>query len=366
VEVCTGGAVKDENLTSSLCLYKYRQYLDHVKILHTGAIRVGKNIAIDGYAEVQVRVVTHAHLDHVVGLSDSIKSSKKIVGTPITLDLLEILGYVEKELAPLYRLKKTPLDYYTPLKVGDDTLTLLNADHIPGSSQVLVELGDPKIRVGYTGDFKLTSKTDIIEAPDVLIIESTYGNPLYRRRFKDVVNQVLVDLVLEGLYRYKRVYVYAYHGKIQEVMGILREGGISAPFVLPDKVYRATKHLEERYGFKYGPYYRDDEVATSKNGLVVFRHFNHARNRKLDGMSLHIVLTGRYTQDPYLKVDDYTYVVSLSDHADFEDLIRYIEKSNPQLVIIDGSRPGDAEALKNALTEKGFCSIVLPEGDLPR
>ena len=350
-------------LTSPLCIYRYRDYLEQVKVIETGAIVVGKSISIDGFAEKPVRVITHAHSDHVIGLNESIKYSKYIVATPITLDLAELLGYVDKDLLPLYRLKSTPLDYHKVLRVNGDELVLLNADHIPGSTQVLVELAEPKIRVGYTGDFKLTNKTDIIESPDVLVIESTYGNPLYTRPFKDSVPQILVDVVLEGLIKYKRVYIYAYHGKMQEAMKILREGGVSEPFILPDKVYRAVRVLEEKYGFNYGSYFKDNDVKyDERSRFIVFKHFNLAKSRRLNGVGLHIVLTGRYTREPYIKVDDYTYVVSLSDHADFNDLVGYVERSNPQLVIIDGFRPGEAGALKEALSERGFCTIVLPGG----
>ncbi|MEM1761918.1 MAG: exonuclease, partial [Desulfurococcaceae archaeon] len=214
--------------------------------------------------------------------------------------------------------------------------------------------------VGYTGDFKLTDKTDIMEGLDVLITEATYGNPLQVRSFKESIPQILVDLVVEGLAKYRRVYIYAYHGKMQEAMTNLRAGGIKSPFILPERVHKATKILEEKYGFNYGRYYRERDPVNSKNGLIVFKHFNTAYNRRLDGSGLHIVLTGRFTKDPFVKVDDYTYVVSLSDHADFTDLIKYVELASPKLVVVDGSRSSNAEFLKAALIERGFCTTVLP------
>lgn len=349
-------------MTSQLCIYNYREYLENVKILITGAIVFGRNIAIDGFAETPVRIITHAHSDHLIGLNESIKYSKYIIATPITLDLAEVLNYVDKDLLPHYKLKKKPLEYHESFKINGDEITLLNADHIPGSSQVLVKLEEPKITLGYTGDFKLTSRTEVIENPDVLVIEATYGSPIYSRPFKESIPQILVDLVLEGLDKYKRVYIYAYHGKMQEVMSILRDAGVSNPFILPEKVYRAAKLLVEKYGFNYGVFYRENEFINNNNNTkyIVFKHFNLAKSRRLDGRGLHIVLTGRYTREPFTKVDDYTYVVSLSDHADYTDLLKYVELSNPQLVIVDGFRPGEAEPLKTALIEKGFCATVMP------
>lgn len=347
------------SLAKSLCIYKYEKYLKHVEVHESGAILIGKYFEVDGYAGRPIRVVTHAHADHLYGIEESIRNAKFIVATPITIDLIEVLGYVKQELNYYMKIKSQPLDYYKQLKVEDHVCTLLPADHIPGAAQVLVEISSENLRIGYTGDFKLTSRTEIIANPSVLVIESTYGNPMYIRTHKDAAPQVLVDLVVEGLQKYKRVYIYAYHGKMQEAMEILRSSGVEAPFVLPAKVYYATQLLERKYGLKVGEYFKEGNAIPSK-GVVVFKHFDSARSRKIDGSALHIVLTGRLISEPYKKVDDYTYVVSLSDHADFSELVTYVEKSSPELVVVDGSRSNNAEALVDYLLSKGFCAIALP------
>lgn len=348
------------NLATSLCVYKYKEYLESVNIELNGAIVVGKSFTIDGFAEKPVRIVTHAHSDHLHGLEESIRYSKHVLASPITLDLIEALGYINSDLLPFFKLKSIPLNYHQVYVYEDEEVEFYDADHIPGSVQVLIRLKDKKLMIGYTGDFKLTSKTEIMKNLNVLIIEATYGNPYYNRPFKESVPQILLDLVIEGLCKYKRVYIYAYHGKIQETMSILRTGGIDAPFVLPDRAYRVAKILEEKHGYNYGRYFKEKNAVFNKEKYIVFKHFNSAKDRRLDGKGLHIVLTGRLTHEPFMKVDEYTYVVSLSDHADFNDLVKYVEYSNPELVIVDGSRQGESGALKNTLLEKGFCSIVLP------
>ena len=334
--------------------------MNYVNIQVNSAILMGKNFTVDGFAERPVRIITHAHADHLLELDKSIVYSKYIIASPITLDLIKTLGYVRGELLALLRTKSIALNYNDAFTINNEECTLLESDHIPGSTQVVVRVRDKGLTIGYTGDFKLTSKTKIIEEPNILVIESTYGNPLYSRSHKDTIPQILVDLVLDGLSRYGRIHIYAYHGKIQEVMGILREKGINAPFILPDKIYDSTKMLEDKYGFNYGEYYRSSTPISSKKKAIMFKHFNTASRRKLDGSSLHIILTGRFSNNPYVKVDDYTYVVSLSDHADFNDLVEYVNRSNPELVVIDGSRSSETEPLWITLLEKGFCSITLP------
>ena len=351
-------------MSTALCTYKYEKYLKYINILPSGAIAIGANFTIDGFSNRPIRVITHAHADHILGLEDSLKYSRYIVATPITLDLVVALGYISRDLLPALRHKSLPLGYHQSFSFNGEELEFYNSDHIPGSAQVLIKLRDQGILVGYTGDFKLTANTEIMHGVNVLITEATYGNPLQTRSFKESIPEILVDLVLEGLTKYKRVYIYAYHGKVQEVMNILRSSGVEVPFVLPEKIYQATKLLEEKYGFNYGQYYRENgKMSRLSDRLIVFKHFNAAKDRKLDGSSLHIVLTGRFAQEPFMKVDDHTYVVSLSGHADFADIVKYVNLVNPELVVIDGSRSHEAEMLKRFLLEHGFCAIVLPGGN---
>lgn len=346
-------------LSLSLCEYKYEEYLKYVNILRNGAILLGRYFTVDGFSNRPIRVITHAHSDHLCGLEESIKHSSRVIASSITLDLVEALGYVKQELAPLLRLKGQALNYHEAFVANEETCTLLKVDHIPGASQVLVKLKDRGISLGYTGDFKLTDKTEILENPNVLVIEATYSDPTFVRNYKSTVPQILADLVSEGLSKYKRVYIYAYHGKIQEAMSILRENDIGVPFVLPDKVYRATKLLECKYGYKYGEYFKERSPVKSDR-LVFFKHFNTARFRRLDNNALYIVLTGRFTNEPFKKIDDYTYVISLSDHADFADLVEYVKLANPELVIIDSSRADNTEGLRSHLLSKGYCALSLP------
>ncbi len=346
-------------LPGRLCIYKFGEYLKFVEVKPSGAILLGKFFEVDGYAGKPIRLITHAHADHLYGLRESLKHAEYVVATPVTLDLIEALGYVTRDLVPIFKKKSRALEYHEELVVQDEVCTLLPVDHIPGASQVVVKIKSKNITIGYTGDFKLSSKTEIIQNPNVLVIESTYGNPLCVRPYKSSVPQILVDIVLEGLQRFKRVYVYAYHGKIQEAIEILRNHGVMAPIVLPSKIYRATRLLEMKYGYRVGRYYAEERVSTGE-GIIVFKHFNEARRRRLDGSALHVVLTGKLVDSPFTKVDDYTYVVSLSDHADFSELVEYVKQSNPELIVIDGSRSENATELGEYLVKEGYCAVIMP------
>lgn len=333
-----------------------------VNITENGAVLLGRYFEIDGYSGRPVRVVTHAHIDHLKELEESLHTAFRIVATPITIELVKSLEYLSYRALRLLNHKAHPLGYHEEFIYENERLILYHADHIPGAAQVLVE--SQSHRLAYTGDFKLTGKTEVIEEPDVLIIESTYGHPSNVRPFKEHVPSLLIDIVNEGLKKYGVVFIYGYHGKLQEAMSILREGGINATFILPGKICASTKILE-RYGYYVGRYVCTEGYDVSRwkptEPVVVFHHFNRAKYRKLGNKSLHIVLSGWLFDEPFKMVDEYTYILGLSDHADFSDLIKYVELSNPRIVVIDASREGSPIELMQALLERGFCAITLPQ-----
>jgi len=322
----------------------------------TKSISIGKYYAVDGFSAKPIRVVTHIHSDHLMGLKDSLRFSSFIVGTPLTLDLIEEIALQDSETRDLFKAKKKPLNYGEKLEFYDSSLTPLENDHTFGACQILVEVDG--VRVGYTGDIKLGGKTRIMKDLDVLIIESTYGSPRYRRPFKQSVQEVLIDTVRYGLRRYGIVHIYGYHGKLQEVMLYLRSNGIEEPFLMPENVFRATRILE-KHNVLIGNFHKEREKDSFEQ-YVLFKHFNQAKYRRIDGSVLNIILTGWEFENPGRKIDEHTWVIALSDHADFDDLITYVEKSDPQIVVIDASRNGKPFELAEELARRGFITFVLP------
>lgn len=330
-----------------------KELLKYASINDEGGILLGDNVVVDGPCDSRAfRVITHAHSDHLLGLNKSIQTSRYIVTTPITYDIIRALGFIRRRYIDKY----VQLEYGKRIVVGEnETLTLYKSDHIPGASQVLVEKAD--IRVGYTGDFKNPGKgTPILYDLDVLVIEATYGKPEWTRPFKDEVEELFIDLVKDLLAR-GPIHIQGFHGKIQEAMLILRSHGIDAPFVTTSTVYRVTRALE-RHGYWFGKVYSSVSLEAKevmRDGWYIF--FSHTNSHSIRSNNLHtiaskIILTGWEFNEPYRRLRNNTWIVALSDHADFEQLLYYVEEAKPKLLVVDNYRQGAGEIFAHEVRKR--------------
>lgn len=321
-----------------------------------GAVLLGKYVACDAFDQVRpLRVVTHAHSDHLLGLRESLESCVAVVMTPATKDLIDVLK------GPLFLMagQVKTLGFEEEFTYRDERLTLHYADHILGAAQALI-VDSEGTRVLYTSDFRLP-ETPIIEC-DILVMEATYGNPYRIRPFKKTVNRILVSLVEDGLNR-GPVYLFGYYGKLQEVMEILYKAGIRVPFVVPEKVFRVSK-ICERHGMTLGRYLlsigEEAQLVTKRNQPYVA--FYHMGSRRYVGKdALRICVSGWEFEAPCRRTAENEYVVALSDHTDFRGLIRYVKESKPKLVITDNHRAGDAVSLAREIQKK----LNIPAKPLP-
>ena len=305
-----------------------------VNVTNSGAVLLGQHVACDAYDEDRpIRVVTHAHADHMVGLGKSLKNGEVTIMTPATKDMIDAL----KGPRFLSRGVVKTLDYGEEFTYGDETLTLHYADHILGTAQALVE-DKEQTRMLYTSDFRY-SRTPRVDA-DILVMEATYGDPVRVRPFGMMAEGILVSLVEQGLKR-GPVYVFGYHGKLQKMMRILYEAKIKTPFVVPEKIFRVSKVCEQ-HGMKLGkqllPFDGEEaqSMLTKNEPSVVFYH-SYSR-KKVEGEALQIRASGWEFGKPCRRVGANEYVVALSDHSDFNELLQYVERCNPRMVITDKYR----------------------------
>lgn len=286
----------------------------------------GIAIGLDS-AQGNISFLSHAHSDHTGGL----KRKAELITTPETLDLA---GFVSKIVNP-------------------SGTTMLDAGHILGAKQLAVE-NDGELIV-YTGDISLKSnifgwKAEIPRC-DRLIIEATYGDPNYVfPPLEDVYSQVSRWVMGNDS---SNIIIGCYDlGKAQEMIAVLNECSI-AP-VVTEKTEEFCK-VYEKYGIKLDRVMvGTDEAEELMSGRFVAlvpmrkakRYFASRLAQAFERETLCAVTTGwalhyRFNTDA---------AFPLSDHADFEDLVYYIEQSGAKHVEFfcgDGSKV--LEATKQAI-----------------
>jgi putative mRNA 3-end processing factor len=330
--------------------------IEQAGVTQSGAIILGNYVACDAFdTNRPLRVVTHAHADHLGGLRKSIKCCEKVLMTPATRELAKIVNSTFKLENP----NILTLEYDKAFKFRDETITLLRADHIMGASQVLVETIEGT-RIAYTGDFKL-EETPVINC-DTLVVEATYGNPSCRRNFDVDIRELLVSMIERRL-RGGTVYIFGFYGKLQEVMQMLRKADVEVPFVMPNIVHEISQ-VCANYGMKLGNLTLDtsregQELLSQDLPCIAFYHTN--TRFKVGLKNSRICVSGWEFQNPCKQIAEHEYLVALSDHADFDGLIEYIKQSKPKQVITDYYRSSHGQALADEITKKlGIPAIAQP------
>src|SRR5438046_1250535 len=249
-------------------------------------------------------------------------------------------------------------------------VTLLPAGHIFGSAQCFLSLGDETLL--YTGDFKLRPGKSAEQAQwrhaETLIMETTFGLPRYRfPPTEQVINQMISfcrETIDAG---YVAVLLGYSLGKAQEILCSLEGAGLSP--ILHGSVYRMTR-IYEQFGQSFCKYvrYNANDVAgrvlicpPSANRSHLLERILHKRVAMMSGWAVDPNAVYRYQVDA---------AFPLSDHADYDDLIRYVELVKPRRVFtLHGFAAAFACDLRArgveawALTEQNQMELHLPATD---
>lgn len=271
---------------------------------------------LDPHTRRPVAFVSHGHSDHCM-------AHGHVFVTPPTASFYR---------TRTKRLGVTKLDFHVPLTRGDSTIELFPAGHMLGAAQVLLTGPDGR-RLVYTGDFKLragpcTPPAEIIPA-DVLVMECTFGHAQYRFPPLDQVTAHLARFVERCLADGVVPVVCGYAmGKGQEAIALLAKMG-HRPLVHQSVADVAAEY--ERHGVDLGGYdVLGSEPATGRVVVCpphlkasVVAGLGRCRTAMLTGWAMDARMRYRYGTDE---------MIPLSDHADFGELLEYIEGASPRVV----------------------------------
>jgi len=267
------------------------------------------DLHLDPRSRVDSAVVSHAHGDHIA-------RHGRVLATPETLALYRHrlgAGRAGEGVA-----------YGRPVRIGDFQVTLFPAGHCLGSAQVLVEWNGR--RLVYTGDFKLranpTAGTAAIIPCDVLITESTFGEPWYRFPAHDRVQAEIVEFCLEATLAGVVPVILAYSlGKAQELIWLLGEAGLET--VLHRAVWGVTEVYRE-LGVRFPAAYHLFAHRLVEGRVLITPPGTH-RQPPVSALRRRVAVASGWAMHPagarfHRGVDAQ---FAFSDHADFDELVRY-------------------------------------------
>jgi DNA ligase-1 len=287
--------------------------------------------------------VSHAHGDHIA-------PHKEVVLSERTAHLMQVR-------VPGSRIEHA-LSFGEKRSIRGVELMLLPAGHIFGSAQCLLFGNDETLL--YTGDFKLRPGKSAEQAEwrqaDTLVMETTFGLPRYRfPPTKQIIN-MMVGFCQETIDAGEVPVLLGYSlGKAQEILCSLENAGLTP--MLHDSVYQMTR-IYERFGqsfCKYMPYNGNDV-----GGKVLICPPSASRSAMLQKIPRkRVALISGWAVDPDAV---FRYQVNaafaLSDHADYDDLLRYVELVQPRRVF---TLHGFAAAFACDLRARGIEAWALSE-----
>jgi Cft2 family RNA processing exonuclease len=262
--------------------------------------------------------VSHAHSDHLA-------SHREMLATRATASLARLrLGGRRREVVLNY-------GQVWPHEFGCE-VRLHPAGHILGSAMFHATTEHGSLL--YTGDFKLRpSRAAESCAPpraDVLIMETTFGLPRYVFPPAEEVEREIVAFCRQSLADGVTPVLFAYSlGKTQELLQIV--GGAGLPVMIHEPGYRITCRYAE-LGMKFPPFARFDRAAHAGHVVLAAPQSGHEEPLTWIHPRRTAVATG-WALDPgtrYRSGCDAAF--PLSDHADFPDLLAFVERVQPRIV----------------------------------
>jgi len=212
-------------------------------------------------------IITHAHLDHsgaapLFMLNDG---RVRVYATEMTFMLCDILlrdflklsgYYIPYEVLEVEELVRrgVRVEYGETIRVKDAEITFLDAGHIPGSVQVLINADKTLF---YTGDFS-TINTRLLRGArytpkdaDVVITESTYALTEHPRR--EDLEREFIQSVREVVEMGGRVLVPAFAvARAQEIMCVLEAHGVRDSVYLDGMATRVLDLFLENRDYIHG------------------------------------------------------------------------------------------------------------------
>lgn len=289
--------------------------------------------------------ISHGHSDHARGCH------AMVIGTPTTLRFYRMrLWMGEGDQEP----RQLPLEFGQSTSWHGATLTAYPASHILGAAQLLVEYEGE--RLVYTGDIKLRrplcGETTIPLRCDHLIVESTFGLPIYRLLTRDQAIERIVAFARECLAgNVSPAFVGYPLGRGQEIVHVLCQAGIRT--AVHGAIARFIPVYEE-HGYQFPGWEPYEAKAISGKALVVVPA--HGNVLEASGKNVRIAyVSGWAALDNARARSGAEELIPYSDHADFDELLELVQCSGAKQVDVVH---GYTAPFARILCQRGYTAVA--------
>ncbi|WP_270941390.1 MBL fold metallo-hydrolase [Romboutsia lituseburensis] len=308
-------------------------------------------------------IISHAHLDHYGSLNTIQEYVDEIYMTKDTYNIINIVAKSINIDESKVKIKKD----YDEFKIGNLNIKFFPTNHIKGSVGICVEYNNKKIV--YTGDFSFNRQctTQYIDQgnfyefknADYLIMETTcgYKNIDLPYIYNKKLFTYFVDLSIKNN---KKVIVPSFSvGIAQEYYELINNSTIKANVIVDGSAIKVNEYYNKRKNNVIAnnqlnhnkrknideKYYENDIIIVS-SGLIndislAEKYFDLALNDKNMVTILKCKTIGKNLLERKLNAYDAISInlidISLSSHANYEDLLKTINMIKPKnLIMVHG------------------------------
>lgn len=312
-----------------------------IDVSSSGAVLLGAEVCCDGFhSACSARVQTHIHLDHMDDFESS-KGFQQILLSKATKKLL--CADFNADLP--FRNNIHALEAEVPYNIDHSLVEIIPNNHMLGSVQVVVCLPS-RTRVGYSGDFQWP--LDKVVQVDALVLDSTYGGPECIREYSQAeVERRLTELVVSQL-RKGPIHILAHRGTLQRALQIL-SGAVDSPLIGTPRLCKEVEVYRE-FGYGIGTILASNggDAKETMRGNRFIRFYGLGDGSPVEtaaGTTIALSAFMSRQDDPVLEYTDRSYRVALSNHADFNGTLEYVQATGAKFVVTDNTRGGHALAL---------------------
>ena len=306
---------------------------------------------IDPVRAVDTAIITHGHADHARA------GHGHVIATP------ETLAIMSARYGANFAAQQTALPYNQQLMLGDVNVKLIPAGHVLGSAQIVLEYANKKIIAA--GDYKRRSDPTCrpfqVEHCDVFITEATFGLPVFAH--PEPETQIKKLLEVQHLFPERSIIIGAYSlGKAQRLIALLREAGYDETIF----IHGAMKKLCELYisfGIELGslqttPIGKIDNQQISLAGKFILAPPSAMGTKWAQRLSDPLVVSasGWMQVRQRAKQGGVELPLVISDHADWNDILRTIKEVNASEIWVTHGRE---DALIHACSQMGLSAKAL-------